>query len=97
MTSRLHHVAERTCVGCGERDRQSVLVRFALAEGGEVVASGRHRAGRGAYVHMRSDCIAGLARSRRLERSLRTRVERGARERFAERLEPELMATGNGR
>lgn len=64
----------RTCVGCRERDSQAQLLRIArIAE--RVVADGRRRVpGRGAYVHLRSECAHAATRKGGLARALRMRI-----------------------
>ena len=69
----------RTCVGCGSRDEQPVMIRLRRGASGGVVADGSVRVGRSAYVHARSECIHGLVRSKGLGKSLRTTVPREAR------------------
>ena len=69
----------RTCVGCGKRDAQPVLIRLRRAAGGGVVADQGLRSGRSAYVHARRECIHGLLRSKGLGKSLRTTVAKEAR------------------
>ena len=64
----------RTCVGCRERDAQAKLLRVArVAE--RVVADPRRRApGRGAYVHLQSECAHAATRKGGLARALRMRI-----------------------
>lgn len=64
-------VVVRTCVGCRQRDDQSDLLRV-VASGTNLVADGRLRqAGRGAYVHPRTECLHLAERRRAFPRALR--------------------------
>jgi len=69
----------RTCVGCGTRDAQSVMIRLRRGAAGAVVADAGLRNGRSAYVHAQGECIRGLVRSKGLGKSLRTTVAKEAR------------------
>lgn len=76
----------RTCVGCGERDLQSQLVRFFLGEDGLLVAGGGH--GRGGYLHPRRSCAQAFTKTRSgFVRSLRTAVSQEIRARFISQLD----------
>ena len=76
------HVAMRTCVGCGQRERQAVLVRFA-ADGGRLVPRRAHgAAGRSAYLHRSSSCWGAFLGRRGPVRSLRMTPGAAERERF---------------
>lgn len=68
----------RTCVGCGQRDDASALVRLVLAEDGEVVfdlAGGSF--GRGAHVHARPECLEKAPKG--LSRAFKQEVRADAR------------------
>lgn len=74
---------ERTCVGCGQVDGQSLLVRIVRAESGQLVADLAGKAlfqdselglGRGAWVHPRGACVDGAAR-RGLSKSFKAPVQ----------------------
>ena len=61
----------RTCVGCRVRDAQDRLLRVVAAEG-EILPDPRRRlAGRGAYLHRRSECLALAERKRAFPRAFR--------------------------
>jgi predicted RNA-binding protein YlxR (DUF448 family) len=66
----------RTCVGCRGRDIKALLVRVAVAGGGLDVDVRARRPGRGAYVHLRPDCVERALDKGNLGRALRTRVDR---------------------
>ena len=63
----------RSCVGCGRKAPQRVLVRF-VAEGGRLV-SGQGRPGRGAYTCRRLSCFERARTHRAFNRTLRHTVE----------------------
>ena len=84
----------RTCVGCGTRDAQSAMVRFRRGCDGLVVAAPRGGSGRSAYVHPGSACIAGLARSKGMGRSLRITVAKETRLDLMRILDERLAAGG---
>lgn len=69
----------RTCVGCRQRCAAPELVRLALVEGRvRVVLSGdpvRGKAGRGAWIHARPECIKKAVTSRAFGRAFRASVE----------------------
>jgi len=73
----------RTCVGCGQRDRQRVLVRFVMA-GGNLAPDGRdgRQPGRGAYLHSAPSCWSTFVRRRGAVRSLRLSPAAAERERL---------------
>ena len=61
------------CVGCREASQSDALVRLTLRDGRVAFADPRP-AGRGAWLHPRTDCFDKAARRRALDRALRTRV-----------------------
>jgi predicted RNA-binding protein YlxR (DUF448 family) len=80
----------RTCVGCGERDAQSALVRFrATTDGG---LSEESRVGRSAYVHARVTCARSLRRSKHLTRALRRNIAAETRDGYTTALLARLDA-----
>jgi predicted RNA-binding protein YlxR (DUF448 family) len=67
----------RRCVGCGKRERQERLFRFAQ--------------GRGAYLHPRRSCLDAFMNARSsFVRSLKTTVSREVREGYASLIENSL-------
>jgi predicted RNA-binding protein YlxR (DUF448 family) len=68
----------RCCVGCGERDAQDRLLRFAHGAKGELIP-GRGN-GRGGYLHPQQKCLQAFLASRSgFVRSLQATVPREAR------------------
>ncbi|MEI2716064.1 MAG: YlxR family protein [Candidatus Nanopelagicales bacterium] len=64
-------VVERTCVGCRQRDDQSDLLRVVAAGTALVPDSRVRQAGRGAYLHLRAECLHLAERRRAFPRALR--------------------------
>jgi len=72
----------RTCVGCGQRAPQSLLVRI-VARGESLRPDpARRLPGRGGYLHPSPACWAGFVRRRGPVRSLRLTPPRAERERL---------------
>jgi len=61
----------RTCVGCGGRAPQRVLLRFAAGPAGLRLDGRRRAPGRGAYLHASPECWLAFTRRRGPVRSLR--------------------------
>ena len=79
----------RRCVGCGQRERQGRLFRFAPGQDG-LLRPGPGP-GRGAYLHPRRACLDAFRKARAsFVRSLKTTVSREVRERYASLIENSL-------
>ncbi len=79
----------RRCVGCGERDLQQDLIRFAQDTEGQLHSGAG--LGRGAYLHPRHTCLNAFTHARsKFVRSLKKTVSREARERYAILIENSL-------
>ncbi len=66
------HKPVRTCVGCGVKVSKERLTRLALSRGGLIeVDPCKTLPGRGGYVCLAPSCRAGLAKNRRLGKTLR--------------------------
>lgn len=65
----------RKCVGCQEMKSKKELIRILREEDGQVVldTTGRKN-GRGAYLCYSSECFDKAARSKALERALKTAI-----------------------
>lgn len=72
----------RTCVGCRAKDAPDTMVRVVVAPDGQVVPDLRGKLpGRGAWVHLRPECLDAAPRG--LGRALKGRVDSdGLRERI---------------
>ncbi len=62
----------RTCVGCGRKAPQSMLLRFVAVDGS--LTAGRTLPGRGAYTCRRLACFERALATRGFARVLRTTV-----------------------
>jgi predicted RNA-binding protein YlxR (DUF448 family) len=81
----------RTCVGCGARAPQPTLHRFvAERDGGLRADSARRAPGRGAYLHLRAECLRRFARATGAVRSLRRTPTPAARARLAAQLDERI-------
>ncbi|HZP42618.1 MAG TPA: YlxR family protein [Candidatus Binatia bacterium] len=78
------HVPIRTCVGCGERDAQQVLLRVVSVADRLAPDPRRTVPGRGAYLHRRRGCWEAFVGRRGPVRSLRRSVARAERERLVQ-------------
>ena len=71
----------RTCVGCGKRREQPMLVRITVSPAGEVAVNPRCPRGRGAYLCPSPACLARAWDRRAISRALRRQppgIETGA-------------------
>ena len=80
------HGAVRTCVGCGQRDLQGRMIRFAAGGDGELLVTHGGGPGRSAYLHQTRSCVEALVKSRWLRRSLRVETSGQSRRLFTEHL-----------
>ncbi|MCC7536590.1 MAG: DUF448 domain-containing protein [Deltaproteobacteria bacterium] len=86
---------DRTCVGCRSADTKGSLVRVVRGPQGQIVPDPMGRLpGRGAYVHVRGDCMAAAVRGG-LARAFRAPVELGADE-LAVAIEARLVVRRTG-
>lgn len=65
---------QRMCVGCRERADKVVLVRVVIRDGRLQVDPNSTEPGRGAYLHLRDECIELAERRKAVARALRTDV-----------------------
>lgn len=61
----------RTCVGCRTATSATELLRVVVVAGAVVPDPGRGLPGRGAWLHVRSDCLRTAVRRRAFARALR--------------------------
>ena len=85
----------RSCVGCGMRDPQPVLVRMTWRDGALRRDVARSAPGRGAYLHREARCWDAFVARRGSVRSLRASVPRAAREALVAELRAATKAEGN--
>jgi uncharacterized protein len=76
----------RRCVGCGERDAQDRLLRFARGAEGELIPGPGN--GRGGYLHPQQRCLQAFLASRSgFVRALQATVPRESRVRYVRLIE----------
>lgn len=76
----------RMCIGCGEREIQSRLLRFSLGKDGTLEPNTGH--GRSGYLHPRKKCLQAFAKVRSgFVRSLRAVVSQELRAQYIAQLE----------
>jgi len=76
------HLPTRSCAGCFSRDAQPRLERFTLSGGSLAWDPARRRAGRGAYLHPRRECLEAFVARKPFIRSLRASVPAAERARL---------------
>lgn len=78
------HEPERTCLGCGERDRKELLVRLIVNPAGhlEIAAEGQ----RGGYLHRRAQCWNGFVNRKSHFRAFHVEVAKPLKERLLREL-----------
>jgi predicted RNA-binding protein YlxR (DUF448 family) len=73
------------CLGCNQRDAQSVMMRIALVNEVPVIDDERRFAGRGGYLHRDDACLEKFVRSKVREfRSLGCKLTPDDRRRLTE-------------
>lgn len=75
------HRPQRTCLGCGARDDQNVLLRIVALGNGELQLD-RQGKGRGGYLHKAEGCWQAFLRKRSLHRAFRLEIGRESREKL---------------
>lgn len=70
----------RTCLGCGARDEQRILLRIVQRDG--ELRVDRLAKGRGGYLHKAEECWSSFLRKKSTHRALRVEVGREAREKL---------------
>jgi predicted RNA-binding protein YlxR (DUF448 family) len=63
--------SERTCCVCRSKGGKQELARLVFFEGGLVWDELQRAPGRGAYVHLKPDCLSKMGQAVRWERALR--------------------------
>lgn len=87
----------RSCIGCGQRAAQSLLLRVQLDGDGRLTLVHRSgRAGRSGYLHSNKDCWQRFASRKGPVRSLARNFDRDARRAFIMQLENPAGTCGPG-
>jgi len=85
MTNRSHR-PQRTCLGCGVRDDQSILLRLVVTERGDLKIA-KEKNGRGGYLHRDRACWQGLLRKKSFYRAFHVDIGKDAKEKFVHELQ----------
>ena len=64
----LKAIPERTCIGCNEKKQKKELIRIVKDKEGK-------SNGRGAYICKNIECLEKAIKSKKLERSLKTKID----------------------
>lgn len=69
-------IPERTCIGCNEKKEKNELIRIVKNQEGniEVDLTGKAN-GRGAYICKNIECLEKAIKTKKLERSLKTKID----------------------
>lgn len=72
----LKTIPERTCIGCNEKKEKNKLIRIVKDQEGniDVDLTGKSN-GRGAYICKNIECLEKAMKTKRLERSLKTKID----------------------
>lgn len=80
-------VPQRTCMGCQAKKDKRELVRIVRSPEGEIsIDLTGKKPGRGAYICPDPECLQKVVKSKRLERSLETRISEELYESLKEQL-----------
>jgi uncharacterized protein len=84
------HEPERTCLGCGARERKAQLVRLIVSATGqiEVAAQGQ----RGGYLHRRAECWSRFVGRKSHFRAFRVEIAKPAKEKLLRDLKDRVGA-----
>jgi len=87
--------SQRTCLGCGERDAQSQMIRLTVSPDGrlKVDAVGQ---GRGGYLHRVEQCWQDFLRRKHHYRAFRMELCRDAKQQLTEELKARTGSNKDG-
>lgn len=67
---------ERTCIGCNEKKEKKDLIRIVKDQEGNIRVDIEGKAnGRGAYICKNIECLEKAIKTKKLERSLKTKID----------------------
>jgi len=78
--SKRGHEPERTCLGCGARERRPLLVRLIVNGAGQLEVSRQGQ--RGGYLHRRVECWSGFVGRKSHFRAFRVEIAKPAKEKL---------------
>ena len=72
----LKAIPERTCIGCNEKKQKKELIRIVKDKEGNISIDEIGKSnGRGAYICKNIECLEKALKSKKLERSLKTKID----------------------
>ena len=72
----MKRIVLRMCMGCNEKKDKRELIRIVLNKEGEITIDKTGKLeGRGAYICDKIDCLEKVIKTKRLERTLNTKIE----------------------
>lgn len=74
------YVPLRTCLGCGQRDAQSHLIRLRARSDGQLEVARGKGCGRGGYLHKAASCWQGFGRKKSHYRAFHMELSKDAKE-----------------
>lgn len=73
------YVPLRTCLGCGQRDAQSHLIRLTAQSDGHLGVADSNGRGRGGYLHKTASCWQEFARKKSHYRAFHMELSKNAK------------------
>ena len=71
----LNKIPERTCIGCNEKKEKKELIRIVKNQDGNINVDTTGKAdGRGAYICKNINCLEKAIKTKKLEKSLKTKI-----------------------
>ena len=72
----LKAIPERICIGCNEKKQKKELIRIVKDKEGNISIDEIGKSnGRGAYICKNIECLEKAIKSKKLERSLKTKID----------------------
>ena len=84
------HEPERTCLGCGARERKARLVRLIVNAAGQLAVAAHGQ--RGGYLHRRPECWSGFVNRKSHFRAFRVEVAKPVKEKLQRELKDSVGA-----
>ena len=84
------HEPERTCLGCGARERKAQLVRLIVNAAGQLAVASHGQ--RGGYLHRRAQCWSGFVNRKSHFRAFHVEVAKPAKEKLLRELKDSVGA-----
>jgi predicted RNA-binding protein YlxR (DUF448 family) len=84
------HEPERTCLGCGLRERKSQLIRLIVNPAGQLEVAGQGQ--RGGYLHQRAECWSAFVARKSHFRAFRVELAKPVKEKLVRHLKDRVGA-----